>query len=251
VAEETNLASSRAMRTSEHLKTTSEAFKTQASEADTEAETPEGRTIAIMQDLTTPSTRLIIDSKTTFKTSKTHCRSSRTTAEGIKAVAEILTTSTRTSATNMTTTPLPSCPSRTLHKEEDPTHQAGKTAPLDSTTETRHIDRTTQEGTTVIRGQVDSWLTSDAGRQGSSQGGGLNMSMVISHQDTLHQTLVVNSNKMQIENIYNESLEIPMNPLAEFAIKNKVEYLGKKDVDLNACLSSLLATIDSAAQTAN
>ena len=63
--------------------------------------------------------------------------------------------------------------------------------------------------------------------------------------------MTVSSNKMQITNIYNEPLEIPANPLAEYAVKKSVEYLGKKSVDLVACLTSLSAKIDSAVKLAS
>lgn len=79
----------------------------------------------------------------------------------------------------------------------------------------------------------------------------MSTSILIADNDPLLKSLPVSSNKMQIENIYKESLEIPANPLAEYAIKHSVEYLGKKTVDLDACLTSLLAKIETAGKAAS
>ncbi len=73
--------------------------------------------------------------------------------------------------------------------------------------------------------------------------------MVITQEDTLLKSLTVSSNSMQIENIYKEPLDIPVTPLAEFAVKNGVGYLGKKNVDLASCLNSLMTTLDSAVKS--
>jgi hypothetical protein len=75
--------------------------------------------------------------------------------------------------------------------------------------------------------------------------------MVITQDDSLVKSLAVSGNTLKIENASKEQLEIPANPLAEFALKNGVEYLGKRSVDLAACLASVEKAIDSAAKATN